>query len=127
MEVAISDTTKSCYLFPTLVANSIPHIGQPCCCCCSCLPPTKMCAAGFLLSFSGCIAAKEKAAHIVGYVCCMTTHCVERVIGSFVRVFLVKKKFSLFVASSSSPTKDSEAVKSWWCLQWIEIYEGIMS
>jgi hypothetical protein len=93
------------------------------------LPPTttKMCAAGFVLSFSGCIGAKEKAAHIVGYVCCMTTHCVERRIRSFVRVFFVKKKISLFVASSSSPTKDSEAVKSWWCLQWIEIHEGVMS
>ncbi len=61
--------------------------------------------------------SQGKSRCIVGYVCCMTTHCVERRIGSFVRDFLVKKKFSLFVASSSSPTKDSEAVKSWWCLQ----------
>jgi hypothetical protein len=63
-----------------------------------------MCAAGFVLSFSGCIGAKEKAAHIVGYVCCMTNHCVERRIRSFVRVFLVKKKnlsFCCFIIISN--------------------------
>jgi len=47
----------------------------------------------------------------------------------FCESFPRQKKISLFVASSSSssPTKDSGAVKSWWCLQWIEIHEGIMS
>jgi hypothetical protein len=46
----------------------------------------------------------------------------------FCESFPRQKKKSLFVASSSSsPTKDSGAVKSWWCLQWIKIHEGIMS